>query len=249
MSLASGPRRSTLVHVKLAAELPFRPTFTFTCTRNVSSKANAAESQRRNSRKAGATSAPQARATIKRFVPLEAHKFFKNDGQLTTSAENVSFFKRYTNVDPDHGKCVPLQGGPELRDVLKKYAVKAAFSPRHIIHPHHLFYFNPAGHPFMSAVRAKYARKTMEEPLWAITVGTMTGSTVASVLPRRRIKGSVFRALGEMGYKNGVAEGKEIRGTLWLMLNDPLKTAQLEAEEFGKVVAAVLDERYSRRTS
>jgi hypothetical protein len=186
---------------------------------------------------------------MKRFIPYEAHNFYKNDGQFMTTPANVDFFKRYTNIDPDNGKCVPLQGGPELREVLKKYAIKAAFSPRHIIHPHDLQYFDPGGHPLVPSIRAKYARKTMEEPMWAVTVGIMTGSSVASVLPRRMIKGSVFRALEKMGYKNGVAEGKEIRGTLWLMLSDPLKAAQFEAEKFGEVVAAVLDERYSRRTS
>ncbi len=246
MSSTPGSLRALCRGVTGVLQRPSRlalPTLTFP----VLQRALSSTSQQTDSRKPR-DAKPNRGATFKRFVPYETHKFYKKTGQLLTTAENVDFFHRYPNLEPDNGKLRPLRGGPELHDVTSRYAIKAAFSPRHILHPHHLVYFDPRGHPLMPSIRAKYARKTIEEPLWAVAVGFMTGSAVVSMLPRRMIKGSVFRRLEELGYKNGVAEGKEIRGTLWLMLQDPLKTVQYEAEAFGRVVADVLDQNYSRKT-
>lgn len=248
MRSIAGPAQALFRDVKSALQRPsclVLPTLTSPITRHLASSTSKPAKSRQNPRDGKPRGGG---ATFKRFIPHETQKFYKQSGQLLTTDENVDFFQRYPNLEPDNGKLVPLKGGPELRDVTARYGIRVAFSPRHILHPHHLVYFDPRGHPLTPSIRAKYARKTTEEPLWAVSVGFMTGSAVVSMLPRRTIKGSVFRRLEELGYKNGVAEGKEIRGTLWLMLLDPLKTVQYEADGFGRVVADVLDQRYSRRT-
>ncbi|KAL6880996.1 hypothetical protein J3F83DRAFT_720624 [Trichoderma novae-zelandiae] len=187
---------------------------------------------------------PLVRDTIRRFIPEEAKKFFKPDGRLLTTRENRDFFTAH-NLEPDNGAARRLTTGPGLQTASKAYNATVAFSPRHIIHPHDLRFFDPHGHPLAAARRAKYLKKTLEEPLWIMLTGA-GASSVVRTLTQRRLKCAIYRSLEDLGFRNGVGNGQEIRGTLWITIHDPVKASKLPPQPFGEVVAKALKSRCSQ---
>ncbi|KAL7822859.1 hypothetical protein V8C26DRAFT_436974 [Trichoderma gracile] len=184
---------------------------------------------------------PLLRDTIRRFIPEEAKKFVKPDGRLLTNRENRDFLTAH-NLEPDNGAARRLTTGPALQNASKAYNATIAFSPRHIIHPHDLRFFDPRGHPLAAARRAKYLRKTLEEPLWIMMTGA-GASSVVRTLTQRRLKCAIYRCLEDLGFRNGVGDGKEIRGTLWITIHDPVKASKLSPWPFGEAVARALTSR------
>ncbi|PTB70563.1 hypothetical protein BBK36DRAFT_1165087 [Trichoderma citrinoviride] len=171
----------------------------------------------------------------------EAKKFVKPDGRLLTNRENRDFFATY-NLEPDNGAARRLTTGPALQNASKAYNATIAFSPRHLIHPHDLRFFDPRGHPLAAARRDKYRRKTLEEPLWIMLTGA-GASSVVRTLTQRRLKCAIYRSLEDLGFRNGVGNGKEIRGTLWITIHDPVKASKLSPWPFGEAVAKALASR------
>ncbi|KAL7940424.1 hypothetical protein V8C42DRAFT_242569 [Trichoderma barbatum] len=187
---------------------------------------------------------PILRDTIRRFIPEEAKKFVKPDGRLQTTRETRDFFVTH-NLEPDNGAARRLTTGPGLQNVSKAYHATIAFSPRHIIHPHDLRFFDPRGHPLAPARRAMYLRKSLQEPLWIMITGAGAASVVRT-LTQRRLKASIYRSLENLGFQNGVAKGKEIRGTLWITIHNPVAASKLAPEPFGEAVARALRSRCSQ---
>lgn len=191
--------------------------------------------------------APKPRNTIRRYIPEDAKRFVKPDGRLITTAENRAFLLEH-DLEPDNGTMSHFTSGPELQRVASEFNVTLAYSPRHVIHPFDLRFFEPRGHPLASMKRAKYLQKTREEPLWIYMTGVGGVSAVVRSLPQRRMKGALYRALEDLGYRSGGnGDGKEIRGTLWVTVHNPIKAAALPAEQFGRVVAAALERQCCRR--
>jgi hypothetical protein len=187
---------------------------------------------------------PILRDTIRRFIPEEAKKFVKPDGKLYTTRETRDFFVKH-NLEPDNGAARRFTTGPAIQNMSKAYHATTAFSPRHIIHPHDLRFFDPRGHPLAAARRAKYLRKSLEEPLWIMITGAGAASVVRT-LTQRRLKSAIYRSLEDLGFRNGIGGQKEIRGTLWITLHDPVKASKLPPEPFGEVIAKALKSRCSQ---
>lgn len=170
--------------------------------------------------------------------------FFRPDGTLFTSQANVDFFLE-NDIDHDNSAAFHLNE-PETAALLKTFRIQAAYSPQHIIHPQHVQYFHPEGHPLASKVRVDYARRVKDEPLWIwISMAASAGGIVRSLM-QRRLKSSVFTALERMGYGRagkGPDGVESINGTLFITMYDPLVTANLPVEEFGNGIAKALIKR------
>lgn len=186
---------------------------------------------------------------VQRFVAEDARKFVKNSGTLLTTRENIDFLLEH-GIETDIGRMSPFTSQPVMREISAEYRAKLAFSPQHILHPYDMKYFDPRGHPLAAMTRSRYARKSLEEPLWfTFTVRADASSAVVRGLAQRRLAGALHGALEELGYNLGRGKGarKEIRGTLWISLLDPIVTAAQPADRFGQEVAAALDRECSHR--
>jgi len=188
------------------------------------------------------------RQTIRRFVPEDVKRFVKADGKLLTTRENKEFLLNY-DIEPDNGRMTRFLAGPDLHRIASDFNVTFAFSPNHVVHPHDLRYFEPRGHPLAAMKRAEYARKTREQPLWVMVTSAGGASAVVRTLTQRRLARAVHTALEAVGYQSapGLSPTKEIRGTFWATVHNPIKAATQSAERFGKIVAAALDKECSRR--
>ncbi|KHN98768.1 uncharacterized protein MAM_03230 [Metarhizium album ARSEF 1941] len=178
---------------------------------------------------------------IKRFVPDEVKKFVKPDGKLLTTPQNRDFLLQH-GLEPDNGRMTLLHGGPELSRAASDFSAMLAYSPRHIIHPFDLRYFEPRGHPLAPMKRAKYAHKTRHEPMWIMVSCAGNASAVVRTLTRRRLTRCIYEALHGLGYRAGSRNGEvsKVWGTLWVVVHDPVKAATQSPERFGRVVADAL---------
>lgn len=203
-------------------------------------------------------SSSHPRTSIQRTLNPDVTKFLDvRTGQLSTTPAFARFFRDHPTVEFDHGKMTRLDArdarDPSIRAltaVAKQYGVRLAWSPLHVIHPHHLGFFTPRGHPVASKIRSDYARRDREEALW--TFGTLLCAPARAVVrfrAKRALVGAVHRGLRDLGYKSGrrEADGKEVHGTLWLAVTDPLRAAEGSPKEFGRVVAEALDKLYAAR--
>ncbi|KAL7917981.1 hypothetical protein ACQKWADRAFT_305431 [Trichoderma austrokoningii] len=182
---------------------------------------------------------PLLRDTIRRFIPEEAKKFIHPSGTLSTTPETAAFFAKH-HLEPDNGAARRFTTGPAIQNATKAYHAVVAYSPRHIIHPHDLRFFDPRGHPLAAARRAKYLRKARDEPLWIMVTSASSTATVVRVSTQRRLKGAIYRCLAGIGFPNGIGETREIRGTVWITLYDPVKAAKLPPEPFAEAIARAL---------
>ncbi|POR38772.1 Uncharacterized protein TPAR_01022, partial [Tolypocladium paradoxum] len=187
-------------------------------------------------------SKPRPQRTIRRFIPEDVKRFVTADGKLLTTRENKEFLLEH-DLEPDNGSMTRFTAGPELHRLAADFNATFAFSPRHILHPHDLRYFEPRGHPLAAMKRTEYARKTQEQPLWIMVTSVGGASAVVRTLTRRRLASAIHEALEALGYRSAPGSGpvKEIHGTLWVTVHSPIKAASQSAERFGKVVAAALD--------
>lgn len=183
---------------------------------------------------------PISRATVKRYIPTDDRSFVLSDGTLQTTRENHDFLAAY-DLEHDNGTMTRFQGNRELQRVITSYGVTVAYSPKYVINPYDLHLFDPRGHPLAPKMRSEYVRKLADEPLWIITTAGGAQSAVVRMLPQRQLKGAVFKALADLGFPSGKGQnGKDLRGTLWLSLHDPTKSAKQPPEAFGRAVASNL---------
>lgn len=241
--------------VSLRPPLAVRPLFLTACRCASTSSSSTAQPRPakigKNGRRAknhGTNTPAKSKSSVGRELNADLRKFITPEGRLRTTPANVRFFADNPSVDHDHGKMVHLRTlAPDIKDITKTYHVQLAYSPLHIIHPHHLPYFIPRGHPGAPKLRADYAKKTRDEPLWAFTTGYGDAAVVRN-LTRRRLLGSVFRRLEQMGYKDGRhSDGSEIRGTLWIKALQPTAVVGLSLDRFGDAVAEVLHKHCARK--
>ncbi|GAO18323.1 uncharacterized protein UV8b_04386 [Ustilaginoidea virens] len=190
--------------------------------------------------------------SVKRFVPEEASRFVTPDGRLLTTLENRDFFLEH-GIEPDNGRMTRFAPTSELSRLCADLGTALAYSPRHVIHPHDLRYFEPRGHPLAVQKRSQYAAKARRQPLWIMTTSAGAGAAVVRTLTQRRLTRSVYEALDALGYRSAGGDGggganmadeankaNKIRGTLWIAIHQPLKAASQPAERFGRVVAQAL---------
>ncbi|KAG5928735.1 hypothetical protein E4U53_002594 [Claviceps sorghi] len=180
--------------------------------------------------------------TVKRFVPDDMKRFVQPNGKLMTNREMRDFLVE-NDIEPDNGRMMRLSAGAELSRVISDFNVQFAYSPKHILHPQHLRFFEPRGHPLAPKIRADYARKKQEQPLWIFVTTFGSSSAVVRSLMQRRLTRSVYQALDELGHQtttSGSAAAGKVWGTLWITLHDPCKAARQSTERFGWVVANAL---------
>ncbi|KAG5975107.1 hypothetical protein E4U58_002101 [Claviceps cyperi] len=181
---------------------------------------------------------------VKRFIPADVVGFMRQDGKLLTDQPGQDFLIKY-GIEPDNGRMVRLQGGWELSSVQKDYAVQLGYSPRHVLNPFDLRYFQPRGHPLRPKIKSDYARMTQERPLWIFATVSGGASAVVRNVVQRKLTRAVYEALNKIGYHPSMPggsspEGAQIRGTLWMSIHDPCKAAAQSRERFGTVVAGAL---------
>ncbi|OAA60159.1 hypothetical protein ISF_06169 [Cordyceps fumosorosea ARSEF 2679] len=200
----------------------------------------------RSGRPAKTSALPPRAAPVARILSPDVAKFIRSrDGHLTTTPETARFLRAHPTIDHDHGTMArleaaahtPADAAAAIRRLSQQYGVRLAWSPRHVIHPHRLRFLDPRGHPLAARV-------------WAFATATGGVSAVVWQLTKRELLRAVFRRLAARGYDEhgGRADGGgEIRGTLWLTLWRPQHARRLPVDEFGEVVADVLDRHYAVR--
>lgn len=198
----------------------------------------------------GGGGGPRPRSRMPRFVAEEARRFVQpGTGTLLTTRENADFFRAH-DIEPDNGRMQRLAPDPPgLAALAAEYRVVLAFSRLHVVHPHDVRYFDPRGHPLAAMKRLQYARKKADEPLWILfTVRGVGTAAVVRGLTRRRLVGALHGALARLGYARapGLAPDREIRGTLWISMLDPIATAARPADRFGRELAAALDREFGQ---
>lgn len=184
-----------------------------------------------------------------RYVNSDNRGFCKiSDGSLVTTQQNIDFLREY-DIEHDNGVAIYL-ASPELNRVSSGFNIKFAFTPKHVLNPHHIQYFHPGGHPYAAKVHADYALRKRNEPLWLWIVLKAAGSSVVRTILHRRLKSAVFRALEKKGYGragNGKDGLEPINGTLILTLHDIILAVNQPEEQLGQAVANVLHEQNCRK--
>ncbi|KAG6230390.1 hypothetical protein E4U26_007977 [Claviceps purpurea] len=188
---------------------------------------------------------------VRRFIPADVAGFMRQDGKLLTDQPGRDFLIKY-GIEPDNGRMVRLQGGWELSSVQKDYAVQLGYSPRHVLNPFDLRYFQPRGHPLRPKIQADYARMVQERPLWIFATVSGGASAVVRNVMQRKLTRAVYEALDKIGYHPSMPggsspEGAQIRGTLWMSIYDPCKASAQSRERFGTVVAGALAAHFKRQ--
>lgn len=160
-----------------------------------------------------------------------------------TTPEVAAFFEKH-GLEYDTSICEGLGvQNSKVVQVYKKFSVLVGFSPRPIIHPYHIQYFNRDGHALTKKVCADYEQMLREDSLWIWPIVAGSKFAVPRTTVQRRLKSSVYTELEKMGYarkgrgQNGL---ESIVGTLLLWTTQPLVAANLQIEEFGRTVAQAL---------
>ena len=177
-----------------------------------------------------------------RLLPEKIRTWYFTDGVVRTNKENREFLLRH-DIELDNGLVQRLPNTAGLKEVCRRFAVMVGFSPRHVVAPQHLIYFSPFGHGSARHAQAKYARMSLEEPLWIITSIHSSDAAVVRLTAQRRLVGAVCKALEAMGYgRRGLAGGghAEIRGTLWIKIHDPVVAVNQPAKVFAQAIIPAL---------
>ncbi|OAA42744.1 hypothetical protein NOR_04875 [Metarhizium rileyi] len=177
--------------------------------------------------------------TIRRFIPDEVKQFVKTNGKLLTTPENRDFILE-NKLEPDNGRMICFSGGLELSRAASACNATIGYSPRHVIHPFDLRYFDPRGHPLAPMKRAQYVQKTREKPMWIFVTCVGSFSAVVRTSTGRRLTKCIYEELHRFGYPSHDGVASKIRGTLWITIHDAVKAATYTPERFALLVARAL---------
>jgi hypothetical protein len=188
-----------------------------------------------------------AQRSSRRFIPDDCKTYYRNDGSLITTQANLDFLRDY-NISHDNGEVDNTRWTAANRALFSRLGVKVNFSPKHVISPYHLSFLDPRGHPLAAKYRERYAQMARRQPLWIITTAKGGPKAVVRITAARKVRAAVYMALEAKRYsKFGKGEHGDIEGTLWVHINDPLKTvACREKEEFGEQVVYMMEDLLKR---
>ncbi|KAF7545062.1 hypothetical protein G7046_g9648 [Stylonectria norvegica] len=183
------------------------------------------------------------------YIPVAASRFLSRNGKLNTTPENWAFLNE-TKIDFDHSKMVTLSMGEDHTRMVTDFALRVYFSPRNIMHPHHVAYLDPRQHPLGEAIRTKYRRKVAEQPLWLIMAAANSSPGLVRSIGQRRLTAAFWSAMGDLGYKSHPAPGEpSIRGTLYVLIHNSEKAANHPAHRFGEAMAKAVVRESKKQSS
>ncbi|KAF7536241.1 hypothetical protein G7Z17_g13077 [Cylindrodendrum hubeiense] len=166
----------------------------------------------------------------KMYVPAAAKTFIRG-GKLQTTPD-VWEFLQGTGIEFDNSKANSLFLAPEHRHIPQTFSCKFTFSKLHIMHPHHLFYLQPRGHPFIEGIKYKYRQKKETQPLWLYFIALNGDTGLVRTLGHRRLAREFWTALQELEDPN-----MKVTGTIIVTMFDSKKAASSPAVQFGKPLA------------
>lgn len=175
----------------------------------------------------------------KMWVPSGAKRFIRN-GRLQTTPD-VWEFLQTTGIEIDNSKANFLSLAPENRHITDTFSCKLMFSKYHIIHPHHLIYLQPRGHPFIEGIKSKYREKKEKQPLWLYFIPRNKDTGLVRSLGHRRLAREFWTALEELQDPN-----MKVTGTVLVTTYDGKKAASSPAVQFGKALADAVVRQYRR---
>lgn len=177
-------------------------------------------------------------------VPSAAKKFASHNGRLKTTPENWAFLQE-NHIEYDNSIARKIDMGVENTRIINDFTTRAFWSPRHILHPHHLQYLDPRDHPLGEAYRAKYRRKVREEPLWVIMMDQNDDVGLTRSMAKRRLTAAFWTSLKELGYERFPEPGApQIRGTLLVKIANAKAAANFPASRFGEAAAAAVEKQW-----
>jgi hypothetical protein len=196
------------------------------------------------------SSSPFSSTTSKRaarHIPEQIKSFYKPDGKLFTTSENIKFLRDH-DIEPDAGvmdKMVPPTFN--LNALASRFSTRFLYHPGHVLTPRQLEFFDPRGHPLRSARLADIGHKSRTEPLWIIVTSVDSAPAAVRITSRFRLRASLYIALRERGYdKCGRAlpgsGNKDLRGTLVINVHNAVKAAAQPKELFGNPIVRALEE-------
>ena len=215
-------------------------------------RAPRASTSRQDARTLPNNTSPSARRA-RRAYPPAAFKFINDaTGFLETTQENRDWLRR-TGISHDVGLMGPISDR-NLSQVATKFACNVAYSAEWIIHPKDILHLAPRGSPLMQEMQRRYELKMHRESLWINATCTGDHKPVVKLMMKRRLKGSIHRALEAAGFdefgrnKGPDAETHGIRGTISIHIYNPLKGLDLQAAEFGEAIVKALKQIANKTT-
>ncbi|KAK7426813.1 hypothetical protein QQZ08_006714 [Neonectria magnoliae] len=203
-------------------------------------------SSEKNRKYNGANTDTKKRSGPPMFVPALAKKFIRN-GHLQTTPD-VWEFLQSTGIEYDNSKTKLLSLGPGHIPITETFACKVTYSTSHIMHPFHLQYLAPNGHPLIEGIKAKYRAKKETQPLWAYFIGRNEQTNLVRSIAHGRMAYEFWTALNKLEEKEDPE--RRATGTVMVTVYDSKKAASSPAVQFGKVLAeAVVREHRNRPKS
>ncbi|KAH7158035.1 hypothetical protein B0J13DRAFT_543388 [Dactylonectria estremocensis] len=166
------------------------------------------------------------------YVPQVCQKFIRN-GRLQTTPDVWEFLQE-TGIEYDNSKSHILPIAPEHRHINQTFACKVKYSKLHIMHPYHLTFLQPRGHPFMESLKVKYRTRQKTRPLWLNFINHNADTGLVRSLGQRRLRREFWVALEELG---GCDPEMKLSGTIMVSMYDAKKAASAPAWLFGKALA------------
>ncbi|RSL60343.1 hypothetical protein CEP54_006807 [Fusarium duplospermum] len=173
-------------------------------------------------------------------IPTQAKLFVQSNGRLKTTPD-VWQFLHETGIEYNNSKALKIWLGPESKRITTNFRCIVQYSPEYILHPYHLQYLTPHGHPLAPAMMAQYRQKLVDQQLWIYTMNRCGFNGVVKGITQRRLAGALASALEDLGHP-----GTGIRGTVIITLRDVLKAAHNPAHLFGQAVAQSIDREWKQ---
>jgi hypothetical protein len=196
------------------------------------------------------SSSPFSSTTSKqaaRHIPEQIKSFYKPDGKLLTTPENIKFLRDH-GIEPDAGVMEKMAPPTyKLNALASRFSTRFLYHPRHVLTPRQLEFFDPRGHPLRAARLADLGRKSQTEPLWIVVTSVDQAPAAVRITSRFRLRASLYLALRERGYdKCGRAlpgsGNKNLQGTLVINVYNAVKAAAQPKELFGDPIVRALEE-------
>lgn len=178
------------------------------------------------------------------FIQDDAKPFIRPNGCLYTSTQ-VKDFLTLCDLDWDTSKMWYIDRSPDS-SLFTRLGVSPRFTGRHMVAGKDLKFLNPAGHPLQDAWMATAAHEARTRPLWVWATVPGDAKAVVRQSATRGLKSLLWSALEASGYDmhGRAAQGsgkRDLKGTLWMHVVDPLKVFGEGRDRFGIAMVQELE--------